>query len=91
MDVDEAVEAAEEFFAGYPVKLEGKSYELALKSVKVDGDVLFVKFAVASDHLEDNEPSDVLVEACDAGADSFKEEFPEFEELPIEFQFVPER
>jgi hypothetical protein len=91
MDVDEAVEAAEEYFAGYPVKLEGKSVELTLKSVKMDGDVMFVKFAVGVDHLDDNEPSDDLQEACDAGADAFKEEFPEFEELPIEFLFVPER
>jgi hypothetical protein len=90
MDVDEAVEAAEEFYSDFEVQVDGKPVALALRKVKSDEDVVTVHFTVDGAHLEDDEPTEDLRAAVERTLDDFREAFPELG-VSVEFEYVAKR
>lgn len=86
MDLDEAKEVAEDFFADY----EGDDEDIALSIAKIstDGDSLLIKMTFDADEFDEGELSRRGVNAANAVVDKFRAEYPEYEDLSIELDFA---
>jgi len=88
MHIEDARDAAEEFFADHDVEADGQTLTLQLASVAIQDDGLLIKLAFDDDSFDGGEPSPRAIEAAVTALDEFREEYPELEELPVAFEYV---
>ncbi len=89
MDLDEVKEVAEDFFADKDT--DRGDLEMTIGRVSTDGETLFIRFIFDADEFEDGELSPRATNAANAAVDSFRAEYPEYEDLAIELDFATAR